>query len=327
MTEKKKKEHIDLSKATSVTPILIAARNGITEMVEKTLESYPVAMYDVDKDKKNIVLMTVEHKQPRVYELLLSLKEKNIIKDSVFGEVDCDGNSALRLAAQKANFDWPVPGAAAQMQWEIKWYEYIKKSMQRRFLLLRNYKGQTPEEVFTETHEDVVKKGGEWLTSTSNACSVVAGLFVTATFTMSSTVPDGVKQGNKHLASKIFAGSSFVSFCTSLIAVAMFLAILTSGYIKRDFRYALLVKLLVGLTAFYASIVSTLISFSTGHFVIFKDQLKSSASSWYIGVSLVLITFFALSQFPLYLHLLWATFKKVPQRNYRVIPPWFHLKD
>ena len=91
-------------------------------MVEKILERYPIAMYDVDRDRKNIVLLTVKHKQPRLYELLLSLQKKNTLKDSIFSKVDCDGNSALHLAAE-VDFNWPVPGAASQMQWEIKWYE------------------------------------------------------------------------------------------------------------------------------------------------------------------------------------------------------------
>jgi ankyrin repeat protein len=133
MTEKKQKEHINLSDIKSVaTPILIAAKNGITELVEKTLESYPVAMYDLDQDKENIVLLAVEHKQPRVYELLLSLKKKNVIKESIFFEVDSEGNSALHLAAKKANFIWPVPGAASQMQWEIKWFEVRAQNSQSK---------------------------------------------------------------------------------------------------------------------------------------------------------------------------------------------------
>ena len=111
MTEKNEKEKtvIDLP----AEGILIAAKNVIIEMVEKIIEIYPVAMYDVDKDQKNIVLLTVEYKQPSVYELLLSLREKNVIKDNVFTEVDREGNSALHLAAMKAEFNWPVPGAAS----------------------------------------------------------------------------------------------------------------------------------------------------------------------------------------------------------------------
>uniref|UniRef100_A0A7N2LPM9 PGG domain-containing protein n=1 Tax=Quercus lobata TaxID=97700 RepID=A0A7N2LPM9_QUELO len=199
--KERKKDDID----QPATAILIAAKNGITEMVEKILERYPVAMYEEDRDRKNVVLLTVKHNQPRVYELLLLLllllRKKNTLKYSIFNEVDCDGNSALHLAAE-ADFNWPVLGAASQMQWGIKWYEYIKNSMQRSSgLPLLNKNGQTPEEVFTEKHKDLVKIG----------------------------VPDGVKEVNKNnKASKVLAVSSFVSFCTSLIAVVMFLSILTS---------------------------------------------------------------------------------------------------
>ena len=123
----KEKEHIDVSNA-----ILIAAKNGITEMVKKAFQSYPVALYDVDQDKKNIVLLTVEHKQPHVYELLLNLLEDETINDTVFYDVDRNGNTALHLAAMKAAFSWPVPGAASQMQWEIKWYEVRAQNSQAK---------------------------------------------------------------------------------------------------------------------------------------------------------------------------------------------------
>ena len=100
--EEKKKEDNDLSKAKSVkvstkkrkkrsrqkdidlselTPILLAAWNGITEMVEKTLRIYPMAVYDVDnKHQKNIVLLTVEHKQPCVYKLLSHSRKRKLLK-------------------------------------------------------------------------------------------------------------------------------------------------------------------------------------------------------------------------------------------------------
>ena len=102
MTDKeRKKDDID----QPATAILIAAKNGITEMVEKILEHHPIAMYDLDRDQKNVVHMN-----------------SYLIKDSILSEVDCDGNSALHLVAE-ADFNWPVPGAVSQMQWEIKWYE------------------------------------------------------------------------------------------------------------------------------------------------------------------------------------------------------------
>ena len=103
------------------TPILIAAKNRVKQMVDSILEKFPVAIHDRNKEKKNLVLLAVENRQPEVYELLL---KKNILKDSVFGVVDNEGNSALHLAAMLGDYQpWHIPGAALQMQWEIKWYK------------------------------------------------------------------------------------------------------------------------------------------------------------------------------------------------------------
>ncbi|WJZ95023.1 hypothetical protein VitviT2T_013821 [Vitis vinifera] len=103
------------------TPILIAAKNGVKEMVEKILEVNPVAINDKNEEKKNVVLLAVENRQPEVYELLVKRKFR---KDSVFRAVDNDGNSALHLAAMLSNYQpWHIPGAALQMQWEMKWYK------------------------------------------------------------------------------------------------------------------------------------------------------------------------------------------------------------
>ena len=111
--------------AKKETPILIiASKNGVTEeTVQKILDLFPVAIHDLNAEKKNIVLLAVENRQPDVYQLLLN---KVIMKESVFCKVDKDGNSALHLAAKFGDYKpWLIPGAALQMQWEIKWYEVI----------------------------------------------------------------------------------------------------------------------------------------------------------------------------------------------------------
>lgn len=105
------------------TPLLTAAKNGITEMVAKILELFPAAIHDTNYEKKNIVLLAVENRQPHVYEFLVKLK---IMKETIFRKRDKDGNSALHLAAMLGDHrPWLIPGAALQMQWEIKWYEVI----------------------------------------------------------------------------------------------------------------------------------------------------------------------------------------------------------
>lgn len=109
------------------TPVLIAAKNGVVEMVAGILERFPVAIHDMNSERKNAVLLAVEHRQPHVYKLLL---DRKMMKDTVFRNTDKDGNSALHLAARLGEYrPWLIPGAALQMQWEIKWYQVLSKSL------------------------------------------------------------------------------------------------------------------------------------------------------------------------------------------------------
>ena len=104
------------------TPMFIAAKNGIVEMVESILACFPEAILDANVEKKNVVLLAVEKGHPLVYNVLLQ-KATNLT-DIVFGAVDDHGNSALHLAAMFTDpRPWLTPGAALQMQWEIRWFE------------------------------------------------------------------------------------------------------------------------------------------------------------------------------------------------------------
>jgi hypothetical protein len=192
------------------------------------------------------------------------------------------------------------------------------------FFPYNNKEGKTSKEIFTESHLNLVKAGSQWLTSTSQSCSVVAALIATVAFASSTTVPGGIKQDSgtptleNQPAFNVFAISSLVALCFSVTALIMFLSILTSRYQEGDFGKGLPRKLLLGLTSLFVSIASMLISFCAGHFFVLKDELKYAAFPVY-AVTCLPITFFAVAQFPLYFDLLWATFKKVPQRSYKVV--------
>ena len=103
------------------TPILSAAKYGIIEMVERILRRFPMAIHDETSEGKNIIMLAAEYRQTHVYELFC---KSHLRIESMFHKLDNRGNSALHLAAkqieQKTGL---IPGAALQMQWEIKWYE------------------------------------------------------------------------------------------------------------------------------------------------------------------------------------------------------------
>ncbi|GMN55947.1 hypothetical protein TIFTF001_025061 [Ficus carica] len=294
------------------TPILLAAKYGIAEMVEKILEHFPVAIYDVDKDSKTVLLMAVEKRNLQVYKILI---KRYFRKDYVFHKMDEKGNNALHYAAMydEEIKPWPVPGAALQMQWEIKWHEFVENTMPPRLYLRTNKDGQTPKEMFSHTHKDLVKAGGKWLTSTATSCSVVATLIATVAFASSADAPGGTdnKSGKPNLEKnptfELFAISSLIALCFSVTSLIMFLAILTSRHQEKDFGETLPRKILFGLTSLFVSIASMLVTFCAGHFLVFENKFKYAALPVY-AVTLLPLCLFAAAQFPLYFDLLMATF-------------------
>ena len=158
--------------------------------------------------------------------------------------------------------------------------------MPPHFFVKYNKKGQTPKDIFTDTHKDLVKDGSEWLGKTSESCSVVAALIETVAFATSSTVPGGVKEGvgvptlEGKPAFNIFAISSLIALCSSVTALVFFLSILTSRYQEEDFAMDLPRKLLLGLTSLFTSIASILHSFCSGHFFVLKDDLRYVAHQY-----------------------------------------------
>ena len=102
-----------------VTPILLAAKNGIAEMVVKILKDIPMAIND---ESNNIVLLAVKNRRTHILRVLF---KQDLVKCKLILEVNANRNNALHLAAEllEEQEPWVIPGAALQMQWEIKWYE------------------------------------------------------------------------------------------------------------------------------------------------------------------------------------------------------------
>ncbi|XP_030945617.1 uncharacterized protein LOC115970085 [Quercus lobata] len=161
--------------------------------------------------------------------------------------------------------------------------QFVKNNLLQHYWYQHNKECKTPEEIFNETHMDLVREGGKWLKSTSNSCSVVTALITTVVFLASTTVPGGINDSSgmpilvKHLAFTLFSISSLVALCFSIIALFLFLTILTSQYQQKDFRGYVPRKLLLGLTLLFVSTGSMLISFCAGQFFLLKSKLKDMA--------------------------------------------------
>ena len=202
-------------------------------------------------------------------------------------------------------------------------FQLVKNSMPPNFYARYNNKGQTAKQVFIITHQPLVREGRKWLSKTSESCSLVAALVATVAFTTSTAIPGGANEVtgvpvlSGQPAFKVFAVASLVALCSSVTALVLFLSILTSRFQEKDVAMDLPKKLLMGMTSLWTSIASILVSFCAGHFFIIEDGMKSSVYLIY-AVTCLPVSFFVLVQLPLYLDLMLAIFRKVPQRVYKV---------
>ncbi|RVW13816.1 hypothetical protein CK203_083637 [Vitis vinifera] len=310
--------------AWGMTPILVASRNGIVEMVEKILQLFPMAIYDTDNNS-NIVLKAVENRQSHIYDFLLN-SSLLLDREVSFHAVDHDWNNALHLAGKLIGDRHlqHIPTSMLQMQWEVKWYQYVQNSLPPHFVVQKNRDEPscTPDEIFQIQHQKLEYESKQWLNSTSNSCSFIAALIATVAFASSASVPGGVKQDTgepvfeNHQAFSIFAMASLVALCCSVISLLIFLSIFISKDQDKDFTTNLPRNFLFGLTSLFISMAAMLTCFCSGNFLMLKGQLKYAAILVYALTGL-LMAYFVLKHFPLFIDLLKATFLKVPERIYK----------
>ena len=115
-----------LEKGQNPGRILFLQEPTVDEVIDMDIGSsskdkFPMAIHDDTDEGKNIALLVVDNRQPQIHQLLL---ERELLTETMLQKLDKDGNNALHLAAKLGiNKPWLIPGAALQMQWEIKWYE------------------------------------------------------------------------------------------------------------------------------------------------------------------------------------------------------------
>ncbi|KAL8548208.1 hypothetical protein ACS0TY_007506 [Phlomoides rotata] len=295
-----------------------AAKNGISEMVLLILDLKPEAIFEGNAEKKNIVMLAVEHRQHHLYDDLIN---QHRINKTVLEHVDKYGNNLLHIAANlKAGKQfWRIRGAALHMHMEIKWYQFVKRSMPPHLVVGQNIEKRTPKEILQDSHGALIMEGSKWLTDTSQSCSLVAALIATVAFASSATVPGGLKQdtGVPSLEHKtifiVSAISSLVALSSSMVSVVMFLGILTSSFKLKDFRTDLPYKLLWGLVSLLISIVSMIISFYAGHFFVLKQEFNQNAALVYEILCSSLVVFI-IYKFPLDFEIVWTTIRTRPPR-------------
>ncbi|KAJ9565540.1 hypothetical protein OSB04_001506 [Centaurea solstitialis] len=263
----------------------------------------------------DIFQLAVIHRSEKIYNLIYKIgKDKNhnrTIKDS-------SENTMLHLAGRLAPSYVLTrrTGAALQLQQELQWFEELKTFMHSSAIIERNIFGETPPQVFTREHENLVKEGEQWMKTTAESCSITAALITTIVFAAAITVPGGSNQETgipvfrKDVAFTIFAIANAISLVTSSSSLMVFLSILTARFAEKDFLVTLPKRLIIGLVTLLLSITAMMVAFGTTLYLLFARE-KPWMLGPICGFSCLPILFFVTLQFPLIADLYRSTYVPV----------------
>ncbi|KAF7146893.1 hypothetical protein RHSIM_Rhsim03G0048500 [Rhododendron simsii] len=291
-----------------------AACVGIPEIVEEIIVSYPLALFFLNLDQLNLFIYAIMYRRERVFNLIYQIDGS---WRYLYG-VDNSLNNGLHLAArlrpeQQINLKASVAGAVLQMQREVQWFKEVEKFAAPGDRETRNRDGMTPAEIFSHTHQSLVKEGELWMKDTATSCTIVAALIATMVFAAAITVPGGNNNDTGHpLLSKqkafiIFGISDALALFSSITSVLMFLLILTSRYAEEDFLYTLPNRLITGLITLFVSILSTMVAFGAILYLVFGDN-KPWILIPVVALASVPVTFFGALQFPLLVEMIQSTY-------------------
>ncbi|KAF8036192.1 hypothetical protein BT93_C2027 [Corymbia citriodora subsp. variegata] len=135
-------------------------------------------------------------------------------------------------------------------------------------------------QTFVENHKELLKNGEKWAKDTSNSCMLVSTLIATVLFAAAFTVPRGndnntgvpLLLGQNSLL--VFTISDALGLFSSVTAILLFLAILTSRFEVEDFLYSLPKKIIMGLSLLFLSLAFMLVAFAATLTIVLDKRLE-----------------------------------------------------
>ncbi|XP_076911845.1 uncharacterized protein LOC143569948 [Bidens hawaiensis] len=279
---KNKSESITQNKEKKSYPtrvLFVAAKAGNTRFITEIIRLYPDAIWKVDDKNKTIFHLAIKRRQAKIYNLLYEI---GAMKDLITPIKDAKGNNMLHMVAKsgKENRFQDLSGVVLQMQRELLWFKEVEQMIPPQYRQKKNNAGETPKDLFTKKHADLVTKGKEWMKDTASQCMVAATLIATIVFAAAFTLPGGYNQDTgipffrKEPSLIIFVIADAISLISSSTSVLIFLSILTSRYAEHDFLASLPRKLIFGITTLFLSIVTMMVAFSASFFVLYNKKVE-----------------------------------------------------
>ncbi|XP_039156334.1 ankyrin repeat-containing protein ITN1 [Eucalyptus grandis] len=262
-----------------------ATVKGISEIVKLCIQFFP-DLIRIRPNGSSLPAHAVRYRQARILGLFLQLSSTAELS-LVLGPTDEDSQAIMFAAASYFPYHdtvTKVAGATFQMQRELKWYKAVESWVHP---LWRNSYMETAGGVnmtywngFVKNHQELLEKGEKWVKDTANSCMLVSTLIATVLFAAAFTVPGGNddKNGVPLLLGEdsflVFTISDVLGLFSSVMAILLFLAILTSRYEARDFLEALPQKIIMGLCFLFLSLAFMLVAFAASLTLVLEERVE-----------------------------------------------------
>ncbi|GKV40281.1 hypothetical protein SLEP1_g47948 [Rubroshorea leprosula] len=300
------------------TPLIIAARTGIKEIVAEIINVYPQALEHVTRSGQNILHVAILHRN-HILDLIKS--ERKVVRQRLNLGIDNEGDTILHKAASTKYYSGGTTSTAAlKLQEELRWFREVEKMVPLPYTIHLNKKNLTAKQLLKDEHKEQLKEAQEWVKNTSQSCSTVAILVATVLFAAVFAVPGGfigygdAKDGAANAPAPAVAGTAVLaneplySFFTvmdvaglasSLTSVVLFLSVLTSSLDLEEFHYQIPSKLSAGFLFLSFAIATTLFSFTAATLLTFRLESAWTTSLTYAAAFLP-VSIYGVVQFGLY---------------------------
>ncbi|GMP83529.1 hypothetical protein CsSME_00037411 [Camellia sinensis var. sinensis] len=306
---------------TPETPLFLATKSGILEIVKEILNKYPQAIEHIDHEGRNILHVAIQYRQIHIFDFVekMEVPMKNLMR-----KITDHGNSVLHMIGDKPDdddFDEDMRSPALVLRENLLLFERVKKKSANNFKKHYNNDGKTADKLFAESNAKLRRDAQEWLKRTAENCSIVAVLISTVAFAAAYTVPGGPNQATGYplLLNQpffiIFALTDALSLTFALTSVITFLSILTSSFHLKDFKQSLPQKLMLGITLLILSVSMMMLAFGATVILLIRNKEQWSRIVSY-SVAFLPVSIFTLTYLPLYIELMKTftyTLKKISE--------------
>ncbi|GLT34784.1 hypothetical protein SLA2020_092800 [Shorea laevis] len=312
-----------LGKCGVIASMFEATKQGMVEFVIELLK-VTLPYFYANEDGRGVFTIAIQYRQENIFNLLYGIHEAWTAQ--ILNRTDAKGNSVLHVVGEIApDFQLArISNSALQMQREIQWFKEVERIVPEWCKEIKNFNGETPYEVFSKSHKELVKEGAKWMKDTANSFIIVGTLIVTILFAAAFTLPGGNDQSTgfpiflPKRSFMIFIISDAVSFFAASTSVLMFLGILTSRFAQEDFLESLPRKLIIGLSTLFISVAAMTVSFSAALLIILQDR-------WWAIIPVIMmasipVVLFVWLQFPLLVEIFVSTY--APGIFNRKMKPW-----